>query len=319
MAKRAFEQKIVKFARANSMLEGGDVVLVGCSGGPDSVALLTCLVNLQELFHIGLAALHVNHGLREFALRDQEFARDLCKRLGVKFHVKKVIVPEGPGSLEEKAREQRHLAYNEVANEIGAARIALAHTASDRAETVLHNLARGTGLFGVGTMKPISGKIIRPLLFATRQEVLEYLFLANQDYVVDETNMDVVFSRNRIRLNVVPELEAIFPLAVRNISRFAQIASDESEFLDHAAKEAAAKCVKDAEELFVLDGRKFAKMDKVIRRRVLRLIAGDKESLSAIDDLDSFIGSGEGGKSVVVANWEFTKAKGGQIHIKTLR
>jgi tRNA(Ile)-lysidine synthase len=204
------------------------------SGGPDSVALLRALVGLGG----GPVVLHVDHGLRgEESREDAEFVRDLCGKLNVRCEVKRLRLEEGP-NLQERARGERYRLAEEAADELGLQAIAVGHTADDAAETVLMNLARGTGLRGLAGIPPVRGRLIRPLIGRTRREILEYLASLDQPYRIDPTNLTGKYARNRVRLEVLPVLEELYPGAARNLARGAALAREDLEVLEDLAAEA---------------------------------------------------------------------------------
>lgn len=308
MKTRAFEQNFLGFAASKKLLAKGDKILVGCSGGPDSVCLLFLLEKLKKILEIEVFCCHVNHNIRPTSKRDENYVASLCERLGTPLLCKEICLPkELKGNLEEEARILRHHALDEAAEHFRCNKIALAHNATDRAETLLHNIARGAGLFGAGTMHPKTGKIVRPLLFASKRNILSYLLLLGESYCTDETNEDVRYSRNRIRKNVIPELEKIFVQAGANISRFADIAQEESNYLDLLAKDALKQCVFEKEGCTFLDCSKLFEQNFVIQRRVVRILTNGSPPLSAVDSALIFFGKGENGKSEIVGRARFVK------------
>jgi tRNA(Ile)-lysidine synthase len=207
------------------------------SGGPDSVALLRALVELGG----EPAVLHVDHGLRDAESReDAEFVRELCEWLGVRCAVRGIRLEEGP-NLQERARDERYRIAQEAADELGLREIAAGHTADDVAETVLMNLARGTGLRGLAGIAPVRGRLVRPLIERTRREVLEYLASLDQPYRTDPTNLTGKYARNRVRLEVLPVLEELHPGAARNLARGAARAREDLETLEELAAEVVEK------------------------------------------------------------------------------
>jgi tRNA(Ile)-lysidine synthase len=174
-------KKVRHFIEHYNMVEPGDKVVLGFSGGADSVALLHILKELQQTLQFQLYAAHVNHGLRGQAAReDAEFAEDLCKKCGIPFFLKEVDVRSLAKELnqteEEAGRVVRYGFFFEVMDKIKGNRIATAHHKNDQAETILHNIIRGTGMQGLTGIKPIrDGVIIRPLLDVSRQEIEDYL------------------------------------------------------------------------------------------------------------------------------------------------
>ena len=237
------------------MLEDGDTVIVGLSGGADSTALLRVLCELKTEYNLNLIAAHVNHGIRGAeADRDEAFCKELCKKLGVQIYAFHIDIPELAKergvSLEVAGRDARYEFFTGLAGENG--KIATAHNAQDTAETLLLNLCRGTGLKGLTGIPPVrfvehkagcrsdetvSTMVIRPLIECTREEIEAYLESLGQDYVTDSTNLEDDYTRNRIRHNVIPELVAVNENAMGNITRCISTLKDDSDFLEALAEE----------------------------------------------------------------------------------
>jgi tRNA(Ile)-lysidine synthase len=206
------------------------------SGGPDSVALLRVLLELGAR----PAVLHVDHGLRgKESRRDAEFVRDLCKDLGLACDLRRARL--GRGNLQEEARRERYRLAGEVARECGLGAVATGHTADDVAETVLMNLARGAGLRGLTGIPPVAGPVVRPLIERRRAEVLEYLEGLGQSYRTDASNLTGKYARNRVRLEVLPVLEELYPGAGANIARGAALLREDLEALESLAARAVGR------------------------------------------------------------------------------
>jgi tRNA(Ile)-lysidine synthase len=201
------------------------------SGGPDSVALLRVIVALGG----EPVVLHVDHGLRgEESREDAEFVRELCRRLNVRCEVRRIRL-DGGSNLQEQARDERYRLAEEVADGRDLGVVTTGHTADDVAETVLMNLARGTGLRGLAGIPPVRGRIQRPLIGRTRREVLDYLKELDQPYRTDPTNLTGKYARNRVRLEVLPVLEELYPAAAGNIARAAALVREDLEVLEELA------------------------------------------------------------------------------------
>lgn len=214
----------------------GEVVLVGFSGGPDSVCLLHFLHYLSRKKHFELAAVHVHHGLRgAAATADARFCRALCKQWDIPFILKKkavrALAKKQDLSLEHAARKARYEAFAQAARQIGATKLALGHHADDQAETILLNLLRGTqpqGLCGIPLRRALNKQveIVRPLLCLTRAEVEEYLQKNELSFVTDQTNLDPSYRRNWVRHELLPFLETKQPKIRQHLVQMAQRLSE---------------------------------------------------------------------------------------------
>ncbi len=217
-----------------AMLEGGETLVIGVSGGADSVALLHVLLRLAPDLALRLHVLHVDHGLREDSARDGEFVRALGIRLGVPVDIVRARV--AAGSIEAAARAARHGALEAAAVRVGAARIALGHTADDQAETLIMRLLEGTGVRGLAGIPPVRGRLIRPLIESRHQDAVTTLTAAGLPWIEDPSNRDVRFFRNRVRHALMPRLvEASGGDVVGNLGRLARRAREAIDALDHVA------------------------------------------------------------------------------------
>jgi tRNA(Ile)-lysidine synthase len=229
MESALFPEAVQRSAERYSMDLRRPLALV--SGGPDSVALLRVIVALGG----EPVVLHVDHGLRgEESREDTEFVHDLCRQLDVHCEVRRIRLEDG-SNLQERARDERYRLAEEVAVRLGLRVVATGHTADDVAETVLMNLARGTGLRGLAGIPPVRGRIQRPLIGRTRREVLDYLKELDQPYRTDPTNLTGKYARNRVRLEVLPVLEELYPAAAGNIARAASLVREDLEVLEELA------------------------------------------------------------------------------------
>jgi len=220
--------------RRYAMLEGGETLVIGVSGGADSVALLHVLLRLAPDLALRLHVLHVDHGLREDSARDGEFVRALGIRLGVPVDIVRARV--AAGSIEAAARAARHGALEAAAVRVGAARIALGHTADDQAETLIMRLLEGTGVRGLAGIPPVRGRLIRPLIESRHQDAVTTLTAAGLPWIEDPSNRDVRFFRNRVRHALMPRLvEASGGDVVGNLGRLARRAREAIDALDHVA------------------------------------------------------------------------------------
>ena len=219
--------KLERFLREQKMVCAGETVVCAVSGGADSVALLFALYLLKEKLGIQLEAAHFNHHLRgEESDRDEAFVVTLCDRYDIPLHLGGGEIISGKKGLEAAARDVRYAFLHSIPG-----KIATAHTADDNAETVLMHLIRGTGLKGLGGIAPIHGKVIRPMLKVTRQNVEAFLEEWCLAHIEDSSNETDAFLRNRIRHHVMPLLTAENPKLAENLSQMALRLRLDEEFL----------------------------------------------------------------------------------------
>ncbi|WP_295130639.1 tRNA lysidine(34) synthetase TilS [Ruminococcus sp.] len=285
------------------MADKSERLLVGLSGGADSAALLLCL---KELGY-NVAACHVNHCIRGAeADRDQHFCEELCKGLGVEIYVRIVDVPAycstHPVSEEEGARLLR---YNAL-QDIKADKICTAHNLDDCLETMLFNMARGSGLKGIASIPPVRGNIIRPLIECSRHDIEEYLAEKGQGFVTDSTNLLDEYSRNKLRHKVVPVLKEINPALMETFSKTLGFLREDSAYLEKQADSALEEC--SAEDGFSRSA--ISRLDYPIRRRVIMHILskyGIEISQDKIELVEQLIKNG-GKASVKSDSFAYTKS-----------
>ncbi len=276
-------------AGASGLVRRGEPLLVLVSGGGDSVCLLDVAVRLGA----SVSALHVNYGLREGADADEAFVRELSERLGVPLHAERVSLPES-GNLQDRARDARYA----LAERLADADYAAGHTASDQAETVLYRLAVSPGSRALHGMAPRRGRLVRPLLAVTRDEVRGYLRARGLEWREDPSNADRRFARARVRHDLLAALREIGPTPERTIATTAAQLRDEAELLDHAVDAAL-------EELGGGPAVSLAALREqppALRRLVLRRLAGDRPVPDEVIELDergsSSLDLGEGLRAV---------------------
>lgn len=286
-----FVEKVRRTIEKHHMLEKGDRVVVGLSGGADSSALLEALYLLKEQYSLSLFAAHINHGIRgEEADNDEAFAERLAKQRDIPFLCLKADAPayakEHRIGLEEAGRRIRYDYFESCAK---GGKIATAHTLSDNAETVLLHLSRGAGTKGLCGIPPIRGNIIRPLIECSRDEVEDFCKKRSLDFVTDSTNLCDDYSRNFIRNNIIPLFKKLNPGFERAVSRSAAIAAGEQGFIERAAQKALSDCAEkpfpqDAQNTTdSLDTAKLLSLDEGLRMRVLKLFLEGLFKKSTVD------------------------------------
>ena len=258
----------------SGVLREGEALLVAVSGGQDSVALLLALAELGGRLSLRLTVGHVNHGLRGAESdEDEQFVRELAERLGLRALVARTQVER---ASEETAREARFTALRELAGDAGAERIALAHTASDRAETVLMNVLRGSGLEGLAAMPAVSGDLVRPLLGVTREQTAAYCEAKGVRPRADSTNRDETILRNRLRQSLLPLLEREYrPHVSEALRRLGRIAEAELEWTRPLVREAFEALVRSRDSGLTLDLARLRELAPGLGNRVLREAVAD--------------------------------------------
>lgn len=257
------EQKVLEYMKKYHMIERGDRVLIGLSGGADSAALFHILRQYRQTLGFELLAVHVNHGLRgEEARRDQEFVEDLCRSYqitcrAVEVSVRQAAEEKGIG-LEEAGREVRRDVFRRQAGQWNCTKLALAHHKNDQAETMLHHLARGTGLAGLAGLLPTDGFRIRPLLCSEREEIDHYLQEKGYPHVEDSSNQDEGYTRNRIRNELLPGMKArVNERAVEHMAKTAEILGQAEIYLESQGRKLLERYQRQAfleEAFFYEDG-----------------------------------------------------------------
>jgi len=311
--------KTLKTVRKYSMLNDGDSVLIGLSGGPDSVCLSVILDKLRDNFNISLHAVYVNHGLRPEESRVEEaFCQELCKRLDMNFHTKAVDVQqyaeEKSLGIQEAARELRYQVFEDIGNEIKADRIALGHTADDQAETVLMRLMRGSGRSGLSGIPPKRGMIIRPLIEVRRDDIEDFLagvihelpLHSGSPYVIDSSNLKEAYMRNWVRMNLMKEIKKKNPSFVHEICRTADIFREEEEYLELIVTKTLMRMISRKSDLSIeLFITPLQILEKSVLRRVLRRAIKETRGLRGIgyehvENIISLIKNGKAGDRIIL-------------------
>jgi tRNA(Ile)-lysidine synthase len=280
-------QQIRRTIRRNALCPSGTRLLIGLSGGSDSVALVLLLRELSEHDGFSIVSLaHLNHRLRCTAGRDEQFCRDLAERVGLPIAVESIDVASYAQtqrlSVEDAARRLRYDFLHRVAESVSADRIAVGHTRDDQAETFLLKLIRGAGLTGLGGIYPRRDSVVRPLLEVGRAELRRYLQSCGQGWVDDETNEDLSNPRNRIRRKALPELDlAAGASSSPAIARAASIVREDGQWLDELADRRVNTLIVRGNTALTIDVSALLAEPLPIRRRVvlaaLRLIAPNRE------------------------------------------
>lgn len=293
---------IVKFLdtiKKYNMLSPGQKVLVGLSGGADSMCLVSLLIKYADKFGITVEAAHVNHCIRgEEALRDESFVRCFCDAKGIVLHTVRADIPaiaeETGESTELCARRIRYEFFDSLQPDV----IATAHTGSDRIETMLMNLSRGSSLSGLCSIPPVRGNVIRPLIGVLRKEIEEYCANENIDYITDSTNLSDEYTRNKFRHNVIAELVRINPAFERNALRCIESINDDEKSFVSYTDEIYGKLINEDKSLRIPELYLY---DTALCRRIIKkYISSNTDSDFEMKHIDSIIDNLGGSFSVVL-------------------
>ncbi len=287
--KHRFLEKVKATISKHAMLSGGETVLIGLSGGPDSVCLLHVLHLLKDEFNLKLHALYVDHGLRPDETPDEiAFCKKFCEQMSIPFMTKSIDVKtysrEHNLNKQDAARELRFRIFDEVLLHIRADRIALGHTADDQTETFFMRFFRGSGPKGLSGIPPIRRKIIRPLIETERSEIENFLDEERIGYIIDSSNLKEDYLRNRIRLFFIPEVKKINPHIVQTVLRTTDILREEERYFDITVTKTLMKLIsRKTDQRIELFLAPLEAMEKVILRRILRRAIHETKGLRGME------------------------------------
>lgn len=274
--KEETEQKVFSYVEKHGMIAAGDKIVVGVSGGADSVCLLLLLLEYKKKLPLSLAVVHVNHGIRAEAGEDARYVERLCGELKVPFYLRerdvRSLAAAEKRSEEDAGRQARYEAFYEVARLLGGAKLAVAHNQGDNAETMLFHLFRGSGLKGLCGIAPVRNEIIRPILCLRRGEIEAYLRERHTVWRTDATNDGDGYSRNRIRHHILPYAEReIAQGAVGHMFRTAELLAETEDYLKLQTAAAVGQCVSTAEEgrRYELRTAVFQALHTALQKRIL--------------------------------------------------
>ena len=299
------KQKILQTIKKYNLIENGDRLVIGVSGGPDSICLLHVLNELKNELNFKIYVAHINHMIREEADSETEYVKEFCKNLGIECYTKRIDVVKIANNLkrgtEETGRQIRYEFFNEILEKTASNKIATAHNNNDKVETILMNILRGSGLSGLKGIEAIRDeKFIRPLIEISREEIEEYCEVNKMNPRIDKSNNENIYTRNKVRNVVIPYIKQEFnPNILKTINRLSEVATEESEYLNKVTAETFNKICVGAglvpakkenkhiandvgatigrphfEEIaqtnqIILDLKKFNNLELVIKRRVI--------------------------------------------------
>ena len=273
------KEKVIDTIKKYKLIEKGDKIVLGVSGGPDSIAMLDILKDLRNKFEFEIYVCHLNHMIRgQDAINDQKYVEQYCNKNQIEFFTKNVNIIEIANNqkigTEECGRNARYQFFEEILTKTNSNKIATAHNKNDNAETVLMHLLRGSGISGLKGIKPIrNNKFIKPLIECDRKEIEEYCKQKNLNPCIDKTNFENTYTRNKIRNIVIPYIKKEFnPNIIETLSRLSEVVSSEDEFLDRITqKEFENIVLLENEHQIDLKLKEFNLLDNVIKNRLILL------------------------------------------------
>lgn len=273
------QETVLETIRKYNLIEKNDTIIIGVSGGPDSMCLLDILYCLKNTLSINIAVAHINHMIREEADSETEYVKNYCKEKDIPCYIKKVdvinLAKEQKLGTEEMGRKIRYDFFEEVAKKLGANKIATAHNANDNAETVLMNLMRGSGISGLKGIeikrKSQDVTYIRPIKECERSEIEEYCRENKLNPQIDKSNFENIYTRNKIRNELIPYLQKEFnPNIIQTLNRLSSIAQQNEEYFAQIVQtQYETLKIGENEKEVILNLKEFNKLPKVIKTRLL--------------------------------------------------
>ena len=271
-------QKVLETIKKYNLIEDGDKIVLGVSGGPDSICMLDNLreVKEEQIIEFEIYVAHINHMIREEAIDDEKYVQNYCLKHNIEFFVKRAdvqkIANDKKIGTEEAGRKVRYDFFEEVLQKTESNKIAIAHNKNDKIETIIMHLLRGSGLSGLKGIEPIrDNKYIRPLLECERTEIEQYCEDKKLNPRIDKTNFENEYTRNKIRNIVIPYIKEEFnPNIIQTLSRLSDLAADESNYIELQTQKTFEKIlIAKEKEQITLNLKEFNKQDKVIKNRLI--------------------------------------------------
>ncbi len=299
------KEQVINTIKKYNLINDGDKIVIGVSGGPDSICLLHILNEIKSELNFQIYVAHINHMIRKEADEETEYVKKFCKNLGIECYIKRIDVVGIANNLkrgtEETGRQIRYEFFNEVLKKTNSNKIATAHNNNDKVETIIMNILRGSGTSGLKGIEPIRDKkYIRPLIETSREEIEEYCIINNLEPKIDKSNNENIYTRNKIRNIVIPYIKKEFnPNIIKTINRLSEVANEENEYINkiteqtfneiyvgtnatfcpskNISKELTADIVEASDARtqqkeggqIILDLKKFNNLELVIKRRVI--------------------------------------------------
>lgn len=269
------KNKVIETIKKYGLIQAKDKIVLGVSGGPDSITMLDILRQIQEEFDFEIVVAHINHMIRKEAIQDEEYVKKYCEKNSIEFFVKRIDVMSVANNrkigTEEAGRFVRYDFFDEVLKQTGSNKIAIAHNKNDKIETIIMHLLRGSGLSGLKGIEPIRGNVIRPLIECERKEIEKYCDKNKLEPRIDKTNFENDYTRNKIRNIVIPYIEKeLNPNIIETIDRLSEVVKKEDRYLEKVALDVYDKIlIKQEPGQIMLELKGFNEQDEVIKSRII--------------------------------------------------
>ena len=269
------KNKVIETIKKYGLIQAKDKIVLGVSGGPDSITMLDILRQIQEEFDFEIVVAHINHMIRKEAIQDEEYVKKYCEKNSIEFFVKRIDVMSVANNrkigTEEAGRFVRYDFFDEVLKQTGSNKIAIAHNKNDKVETIIMHLLRGSGLSGLKGIEPIRENVIRPLIECERKEIEKYCDENRLEPRIDKTNFENDYTRNKIRNIVIPYIEKeLNPNIIETIDRLSEVVKKEDRYLEKVALDVYDKIlIKQEPGQIMLELKGFNEQDEVIKSRII--------------------------------------------------
>ena len=279
--KKTLIHKVLNTIKKYHLIETGDILVLGVSGGPDSITMLDILLKIKQTKKISFdfVVAHVNHMIREEAKEDEEYVKEYCIKNDIEFYGKSIDVQKIANtnkiSTEEAGRNARYEFFDEILQKINGNKIAIAHNKNDKVETMIMNELRGCGIQGLKGIEPMRGRYIRPLIECERKEIEEYCMENHIEPRIDKTNFENIYTRNKIRNIVIPYIEQEFnPNIIETMDRLSGLIIEQEEHIQKQVADVYKEMVLEEkidsdDQYILLDLRKFNEQEKVIKSNII--------------------------------------------------
>ena len=284
------KEKVLETIKKYNLIENGDKLVLAVYGGPDSMAMLNILNELKKdsIIDFEFSVAHINHMIREEAKDDEDYVKEYCNQNGIDFYSKSIDVKKLANNnkvgTEEAGRYVRYKFFDEVLEKTSSNKIAIAHNKNDKAETIIMNIMRGSGITGLRGIEPKRRKYIRPLIECERFEIEDYCEKEKLNPRIDKTNFENTYTRNKIRNIVIPYVKREFnPNIIETLNRLSELVADEENYIEKQVKKIYKEVlIFENQKEIVLDLKGFNNQEKVIKSRIIlytitRLFGTSKE------------------------------------------